>query len=451
MRQCLNKKLSFLNEHKSITSDEKKSEVNAINETTYSLPAFKRISQEPEQNHSDEIKVLRNRFMKAGKLRNDILKTFSDIEDGTLDISSITAYNNLNKKIEEFISLFNMIADDIEAYKDIPFKHYNKATKQIINSPFTENELEDLIELWTEDADTFETRVELLSYEKAMRYKYASIARAYNLKSLSSNMTAEDIEHLFENIIFADYEMFRLHKNFIKRLVSSTVPAITIKRTLDAIITDYRPTSPSKLRTKKELLDKMPINESSLIEGFYNPFDDEDDYLDTDKEAEIKKYHVMKKDPDMIEISKVKMWNTNVPNKVICKTNGCFAGKNFNTGDIIEDSPVKVIPSDAMYSKSIRDAAFQFELDDGSSIYGIPLGYISCYRTRHSSGIPGNVDYELDPESLRVQIIATKNIRRGQELILNTNDTDFANELNPDKFNYKPGVEPIYSTEFQLV
>ena len=50
---------------------------------------------------------------------------------------------------------------------------------------------------------------------------------------------------------------------------------------------------------------------------------------------------------------------------------------------------------------------------------------------------------------MRVTIKALKNIRKGQELILTTNDTDFANELNPDKFNYRPGVEPIYTAEIR--
>lgn len=449
MRNCLNKKIYALRESRNITSDIFLSEVDVLNETTYSLNALKKASQQAEGDTLDETEVLKRNFMKLGKLRYDILNIFSKLESRELSISSATTYNNLSKKVENFITLFNEVADDIDAYKYIPFKHKDPKLKKIVERPFSEDELETMIEVWTEDADTFETRIELLSYENALSNKYTSITRAYNSKSIGSEMTSDYMEKLFEIMIFSNYQMFNTYKGFIKRLAMSSVPAITIKRTIDSIVFDYKPTTKHRQIFKNDVMRLMHLNES-MNEGFYNPFDEEDDYLDTE-EDQFKKFHVEKKDPDMIDISKIKIWNTNVPNKVVCKSNGCFAGKSFTAGDIIEESPVRIIPSDAMYLRSVRDAVFQFELDDGSLIYGIPLGYISCYRTRHNSGLDGNIEYDLDPESLRVTILAKKNIRKGQELILDTNDGDFANEYNETRFKHNQDVEPIYTADIKWV
>ena len=450
MRQCLNNKIYALRECINITSDDYLSEDDVIlNETTYSLPALKRASSPDQDNISDETTILKKKFMRLGKLRYDILGMFIKLEEKELSILSSTVYNALLEKVEQFITLFNEVSNDIDAYKTISFKHKDKNTGKIVERPFTEDELETMLEVWTEDADTFETRIEMLSYENALSTKYPSITKAYNSKSLGSEITSDYMEKLFEIMIFADYRMFNTYKSFIKRLIMSSVPAITIKRTIDSIVYDYKPTTNHRYNFKKKVLELMNLNES-VNEGFYNPFDDEDEYLDSE-ESQFKKFHVEKKDPDMIDITKVKMWNTNVPNKVVCKSNGCFAGKSFTAGDIIEESPVRIIPSDAMYSRSIRDAAFQFELDDGSLIYGIPLGYISCYRTRHNSGLDGNVEYDLDPESLRVTILAKKNIRKGQELVLDTNDSDFANEYNETRFKHNQDVEPIYTADIKWV
>ena len=391
-----------------------------------------------------EIQARRSKFMSLGRLRVDILKIFGKIEDGEIDVNSSFVKEDLSDNMKKFIAGVSEVLPDRDFYLTVPFKHVDKKTRQILDSPFTEKELDDILATWQEDAETFEVQLDMMSCQRALEAKYNSITNAYNSKSASPDMTSEKMRMFFERLVFADYRLFTLYRNFIKRLASTAIPAITIKRTLDAMLADAEPATDSQVRLKNMLLADMHINESAMYEGFFNPFDD---YYDED--SEIKRYKVVRDNPDDRMISKVKLWNSNVPGKTICMKNGVYAGKNFNRGDIVEESPVKILPGESLYSKSVRDAAFQFELEDGSIVYGIPLGYVSCYRTMYSTSQAGNVEYELDPVDMRVTIKALKNIRKGQELILTTNDTDFANELNPDKFNYRPGIEPIYTAEIR--
>lgn len=445
MREYLNKKLYKLSEQRKSSFDSSK---KYLTESDIVIRESLQHNSKQKRINYNNVSELRQNISRIAILHDKILDIFVDLEDGKYARDSEIIHRNLKQKIEEYLELFNEFYDNVDFYRNIPVKQRDRKTGRVIERPIPQKAFNDLVDIWREDADTFEIRRYMILCERKISTKYPSITRAYNNANYPHVLEEEDIKNIFNRIVFGSYEIFVSYKNFITNLIQSSPVDTTIKRNINNIVSDYRPLSTEQIKWKKKLISAMNINKIS--EGFYNPFDDEDDYLD-DTEKQYKRFHVEQRDPNNIGISKIKMWNTNTPNKVICRSNGCFAGKSYTAGDVIEESPVKIISDDATYSKSIRDTAFLFELEDGSIVHGIPLGYVSCYRTKHNSGLEGNVDYELDPETLNVTITAKKNIKRGQELILNTTDNDFANEYTDNKFNYKPGVDPIYTSDIKWV
>lgn len=197
----------------------------------------------------------------------------------------------------------------------------------------------------------------------------------------------------------------------------------------------------------------MRFIRKKINEGFVNPFDDTDtnDIVDTkavrrpliiDDIYDTKP--ILGKD---VTISKVKLWNNNTKNKVIYdpKEKRMIAGQYFSSNDIIEECPYIELGDQDMYSENIRAASFT--IDQKTRRYALPLGFALCYR--NSVEVPssngGNIDYIVDENRQTIILKALKNIKKGNELIISAEDSDFVNEIKPGQFEYKPGPDAVYS------
>lgn len=177
-----------------------------------------------------------------------------------------------------------------------------------------------------------------------------------------------------------------------------------------------------------------------IKEGFTNPFDDVDEQkpIQYDDFIDVEPSNNMK-------ISKIKLWNNNTNNKVIYKNGRMIAGQFFGKGDIIELCPVRLIYEKDLYSENIRD--FAFTIDRQKGVYAIPFGYASFYRDSKSNGMEPNSDYEYidDADGSYIKIFAIKNIKRGNEIILYSDESDFANEIKTGQFDYSRNEVPFRS------
>ena len=192
------------------------------------------------------------------------------------------------------------------------------------------------------------------------------------------------------------------------------------------------------------------FNDNKLQEGFYNPFDDDSFYTKQISQMVLPTTHV--KETPEIKISKVKLWNDNVTDKIYFDKGKMRAGRYYRKGDIIEVCPVRLIHNADLHSENVRDMAFVIDTDN--HIHAIPFGYALYYRNSKDSGLDGNVDYVLDnTETPTIKIFATNNIKKGNEIILISTDDDFENEIKPTQFNYAPNKpEPYLSIKnFKLI
>lgn len=180
--------------------------------------------------------------------------------------------------------------------------------------------------------------------------------------------------------------------------------------------------------------------------GFFNPFDD-------DESAEGMNAAAMDydKDPDEnkdILIKRVRMWNTDTKNKIMYVNGHMIAGQHFDRGDIIERCPCRLIKGSDLYSNEIRKIAFPIDLM--KRIHAIPFGYGIYYRNSKQFGLEGNATYEFDasnPKFPTIVIIATKRIRKGHEIVLESTDVDFENEMKPGQFDYSSNYNPYTSVK----
>ena len=185
---------------------------------------------------------------------------------------------------------------------------------------------------------------------------------------------------------------------------------------------------------------KNQINEA----GFTNPFDDVDTkYSLSPSEEDLNDpvYNHLKK--NSVSITGVSLWNTNAKNKFKYERGKMFAAKHFIAGDIIEESPIKLMGEKDLYSEAIRNIVFPIDPEHG--VYALPLGYANCYRNSKEAPVPGNITYEYDDKREMLVFSAIISIKPGQELVLDVDDSDFANEIHPGQFEYKQGYEPVYN------
>lgn len=191
----------------------------------------------------------------------------------------------------------------------------------------------------------------------------------------------------------------------------------------------------------------MKFIRKKINEGFENPFEDTvTDTLSSNDDSIIKD-PLFSPTTAKVSIGNVSLWNKNISNKVVYANNRMYAGKYFCEGDIVEVSPVKILSDKDMYSENIRESSFI--VDKGKGIYALPLGYALCYRNSveipHSNG--GNLEYSFDMDNNTITFTATRDIRKGEELVITATDDDFANEIQPGQFQYQQGPDPIYSTK----
>ena len=191
----------------------------------------------------------------------------------------------------------------------------------------------------------------------------------------------------------------------------------------------------------------MKFIRKKINEGFENPFEDTVTDTLSSKDDSIIKDPLFSPTTAKVSIGNVSLWNKNVSNKVVYANNRMYAGKYFCEGDIVEVSPVKILSDKDMYSENIRESSFI--VDKGKGIYALPLGYALCYRNSveipHSNG--GNLEYSFDMDNNTITFTATRDIRKGEELVISATDDDFANEIQPGQFQYQEGPDPIYSTK----
>lgn len=192
------------------------------------------------------------------------------------------------------------------------------------------------------------------------------------------------------------------------------------------------------------------ILSKNINEGFFNPFDDCDNSV-----ATIPQSHQQKDDEDTndIKISNVRLWNDDVSNKIMFKDGKMVAGKYFGKGDIIERCPIRILFEKDMYSENIRK--FAFTLDEQRGIYAVPFGYASFYRNSKDIGGDSNSDYEYvignTPEESYIKIYSTKPIRKGEEIVLHSDETDFENEIKPGQFKYDNDNSYVSTKKFKML
>lgn len=179
-----------------------------------------------------------------------------------------------------------------------------------------------------------------------------------------------------------------------------------------------------------------------LNESFFNPFDGDDDGEDVKREEIVDK----RSRQEGINIEKVRLWKKNRKDKILLSKGKVVSGRFYERGDVIETCPVKILGGDELYGRAIRDMVF--ELDPKRNLYGLPFGFANFYRNSFECGLDGNAEYSFDENSENgpvIDIIATKTIRRGEEIILCSDESDFYNEVKGSQFKYPQGPDAFYS------
>lgn len=199
----------------------------------------------------------------------------------------------------------------------------------------------------------------------------------------------------------------------------------------------------------KNLSCSLSLNESRY--GFFNPFDDM-----VDSKNELPSVDIHTKAKKGMDILGIKLWNKDKFKKTnaYCDGESIYAKKTFFPDDIIENSPVRIFDNNDLFSRNIRELAFP--IDPARRLYGLPLGYISYYKTDKDSGKEANVDYECyqaENGMWFIRIIAIGKINKNDELILKSSDDDYVNELHPYDFKYDNSVNrgAIYNANFKTV
>ena len=190
----------------------------------------------------------------------------------------------------------------------------------------------------------------------------------------------------------------------------------------------------------RSLVKEYDFRKRHKNEAFENPFDEIGDTTINTRYEEMADYDFDEKD---FNIGRVRLWNNNTDNKIMFKGGKMIAGQFFGINDTIEECPVRILYEKDMYSENIRE--FAFTIDAPRGIYAIPFGYASYYRNSLDCNIEPNADYEyVDGETPIIRIFATRNIKRGHEIVLYAEDSDFGNEIKPGQFKYDQDSDPFY-------
>lgn len=178
---------------------------------------------------------------------------------------------------------------------------------------------------------------------------------------------------------------------------------------------------------------------SRLNEGFYNPFDDDDENLDL-KSLESKD-HAPK-----INIKGLYTWDPKKKQKIKYEGGKVIACTTFLPNDTIEEAPVKNVSKGDMYSRFIRDNAIC--IDKERNMYVVPFGYVPFYNTtddiRETPNARVIVKFNDDNSVSNAEVVATAEIKPGREIIIDAGDRA-ENVFVPGDYDYKHEPEPVYS------
>ena len=199
-----------------------------------------------------------------------------------------------------------------------------------------------------------------------------------------------------------------------------------------------------------KLADEFQVRQKKLNEGFFNPFT-VGDVLAPVNPALVNTPLYSKKDDDGddVKISKVRLWNSNTDNKIMFKNGVMIAGQYFGRGDTIESCPIRILYEKDLYSENVR--SFVFPIDQKRGLYAVPFGYATFYRNSLECKKEPNAEYEVvltdDIKDSYIKIKATKRIRKGDEIILSSDESDFVNEIKPGQFEYEEDGKKYVSTK----
>ena len=251
----------------------------------------------------------------------------------------------------------------------------------------------------------------------------------------------EGILETLQDINHDRYYKSTISKKFVKRLLNlSEAYFITANSSRDSEAINE---AASLSKQTEMIINEYNFRKNAVKEGFYNPFDEVDD-----NDIDTRYEEIVDIDPDKdMKISKVRLWNNNTDNKIIYKGGRMIAGQFFGKGDQIEMCPVRLIYEKDLYSENIRE--FAFTIDKSKGIYAIPFGYASFYRDSKTCNIEPNADYEYvdDPSGSYINIYAINNIKKGHEIVLISDESDFANEVKPGQFEYDMNEVPFRSVK----
>lgn len=178
---------------------------------------------------------------------------------------------------------------------------------------------------------------------------------------------------------------------------------------------------------------------NKIDEGFYNPFEEEDQF-------KPKKPEPVK---DFGGVFKLKKESFNLGRVEYTKRPGgdyMMIGKTqFAKGEVVEICPVILVGEIAKTLDRIKDIIF--ELDKNKSQWGLVLGYGSLYR--HSD--KPNMDYAYNPKSRQMYFITNRPIKLREELTINYGVDYWAERRNFNTIgeipNINQGLEPAAKPE----
>lgn len=176
------------------------------------------------------------------------------------------------------------------------------------------------------------------------------------------------------------------------------------------------------------LSESLAYGGSSLHEGFFNPYDTDDD---DGGRKEIRVEPAAKKTG---MVKNVRMWKSNGRDKTVYRNGRMYAGRLYSADDVVDECPVYELSTSDMYSPRIRDIAIL--IDPETRRYGVPMGMANYYRTSDETGTKPNIDYVYNPDEGVIRIYATRKIRVGDELVMKSDAPEYGNGMKDYQFRY---------------
>lgn len=326
-------------------------------------------------------------FFRTSIMCKDIIKYFNDLEDGLEPKQSLAVISLQILQLE-------------------------KNVKKLMLSPYYAGDSE--LQNMYDDVLYLKYQKDRLTWYNDLQAVKPWILETYNnfvmSKGWSNNtITMKSVDGFITYILGFDH--INMYRNIIKRLLLKQMTPNMLYRTVNGVITVY---------------DSRLYESYNIHEGFNNPFNNSNrNNADSDSETAASVHKLSLNNCnivsiyDKIKIKEVKPWKCNTKDKLYVKDHRVYSTRIFVPGDIVEECPVQLIGTDALYSRDIRDISF--EIDPEKRLYGIPYGLANIYRNSDDSHTDGNIDYEYDPKEGLIRIYALRKIRKNEELIFRVN------------------------------